>query len=302
MQATLLSLLTLLMVSMAAAAMFDYLRKRILASVRYRDRRRPPNDITDLITSSITADAQVPVASFARIPQASSMLEFNLTNCNMNIMHSMFRTLRVTIAVILLTFVGSMTYAQTTEPTYGPASVTTDKGDYAPRSNAVFTGAGFKPGEQVQLKVKNLFRACNTVSADSSYLPWTVTADANGGFVTNWTVCDCAGDSLRLRAVGQSSHDTAYSYFSDAGPATLTNVVLELSSANSSTTYGAGGTITFKLTVDRSSNTNNETATFGISALPTGVTAAFSPNAFSSPSNDFGSGSKSVSSKTATLT
>ncbi|WP_162944450.1 beta strand repeat-containing protein [Flavisolibacter nicotianae] len=98
----------------------------------------------------------------------------------------------------------------------GPATVITDKPDYAPRSNAVFTGAGFQPGETVALRVKNLFRACNTVTADSSYQPWTVVADANGGFVTNWLVCDCLGDSLRLRAVGQTSHDTAYAYFSDA--------------------------------------------------------------------------------------
>ncbi|WP_066403007.1 MBG domain-containing protein [Flavisolibacter tropicus] len=97
----------------------------------------------------------------------------------------------------------------------GPVTVTTDKPDYAPRSTAVFTGTGFLPGETVSLRVKNLFRACNTVTADSSYLPWTVVADANGGFVTNWTVCDCRGDSLRLRAVGQASHDTAYVYFAD---------------------------------------------------------------------------------------
>ena len=48
----------------------------------------------------------------------------------------------------------------------GPATVMSDKADYAPRSNAVFTGAGFNPGETVVLKVKNLFRACNTVTAD----------------------------------------------------------------------------------------------------------------------------------------
>src|SRR4051812_10410000 len=76
-------------------------------------------------------------------------------------------------------------------------TVTTDQPDYAPRSTAVFTGSGFSPNEDVVLKVKNLFRACNTVSADSSYLPWTVTADGNGAFTTTWIVCDCAGDSLR---------------------------------------------------------------------------------------------------------
>src|SRR6187551_37702 len=84
----------------------------------------------------------------------------------------------------------------------GQAIVTTDKPDYAPRSNAVFSGSGFAPNESVVLKVKNLFRACNTVTADSSYLPWTVKADSTGSFVTNWTVCDCNGDSLRLKATG----------------------------------------------------------------------------------------------------
>ncbi|RYE05636.1 MAG: hypothetical protein EOP51_34440, partial [Sphingobacteriales bacterium] len=56
----------------------------------------------------------------------------------------------------------------------------------------------------------------NTVTADSSYLPWTVKADAGGNFVTNWTVCDCIGDSLRLKAYGLTTGFTAYAYFSDA--------------------------------------------------------------------------------------
>ncbi|RYE15308.1 MAG: Ig-like domain repeat protein, partial [Sphingobacteriales bacterium] len=124
----------------------------------------------------------------------------------------------------------------------GPGTVTTDKPDYAPRSNAVFTGTGFQPYETVQLKVKNLFRACNTVTADSSYSPWTVKADATGNFVTNWLVCDCLGDSLRLKATGQSSSYTAYAYFSDggyqfaaAGLPSSTNVVVNY------TISGSGG-------------------------------------------------------------
>src|SRR5436190_1526598 len=36
------------------------------------------------------------------------------------------------------------------------ATVTTDQPDYAPRSTATFTGAGFKPNEEVVLKVKNI--------------------------------------------------------------------------------------------------------------------------------------------------
>src|SRR5688572_15367131 len=80
-------------------------------------------------------------------------------------------------------------------------SVTSDKEDYAPRSTAIFTGSGFAPNEVVVLKVKNLNQPCHTVSPDSSYLAWNVPADGIGGFTTNWTVCDCPGDSLRLKAV-----------------------------------------------------------------------------------------------------
>src|SRR5688572_30408 len=104
----------------------------------------------------------------------------------------MKRNLRILVtglAALLLMFLTTMTFGQ--------ATVTSDLDDYAPRSTAVFTGTGFEPGETVQLKVKNLNRPCNTVSADSSYLPWNVVADANGGFITQWLVCDCPGDSLR---------------------------------------------------------------------------------------------------------
>jgi hypothetical protein len=122
--------------------------------------------------------------------------------------------LRISLLLGLM-FMGSYAIAQT-------ASVTSDKGDYAPRSTAVFTGSGFLPNEQVVLKVKNLFQPCHTVSSDSSYLPWTVTADDNGAFVTEWTVCDCNGDSLRLKATGQTSGYIAYVYFKDATNWTLT--------------------------------------------------------------------------------
>src|SRR5688572_12249521 len=95
------------------------------------------------------------------------------------------------------------------------ATVTSDKDDYAPLSTAIFTGNGFGPIEEVVLKVKNLNQPCNTVSADSSYFPWTVTTDESGHFETTWTVCNCPGDSLRLKAVGQTSGLIAYAYFTD---------------------------------------------------------------------------------------
>jgi hypothetical protein len=130
-------------------------------------------------------------------------------------MYLKLRTLLLPFFVMVFSVFATVVQAQT-------ATVTNDKPDYAPRSTAVFTGSGFQPNEDVVLKVKNLFRACNTVTADSSYLPWTVTADANGDFITNWIVCDCVGDSLRLKATGQNSGLIAYAYFSDAIATTLT--------------------------------------------------------------------------------
>src|SRR5687768_14391260 len=112
-------------------------------------------------------------------------------------MRKTLRLLTAALAVIIFSVI--------TQSTFGQATVTSDKDDYAPRSTAVFTGAGFQPFETVVLKVKNLDRPCNTVSADSSYLAWSVTADGSGGFETNWTVCDCPGDSLRLKAFGETS-------------------------------------------------------------------------------------------------
>jgi hypothetical protein len=111
------------------------------------------------------------------------------------------------IAILLLSLITSTSFAQ--------ATVTGDAEDYAPRSTAIFTGAGFLPGETVLLKVKNLSYPCNTVFADSSYIPWTAVADENGAFVTEWLVCDCPGDSLRLKATGETSGLIAYDYFTD---------------------------------------------------------------------------------------
>ncbi len=152
-------------------------------------------------------------------------------------------------------------------------TITTDQPEYSPRSTATFTGSGFAPFEDVVLKVKNLDRPCNTVSDDSSYLPWTVQADATGSFVTTWTVCDCAGDSLRLKATGQTSGSIAYAYFADA--INLTKIVALIPSSGqcgqsitvsatlqnllTSVSAGAGHTITFTLGNNTATGVTNAT-------------------------------------------
>src|SRR6478672_9027154 len=110
------------------------------------------------------------------------------------------RSLLHTFNLLMLCFAVTFCFAVTANAQTRTATVITDKPDYAPRSTAIFTGSGFSPNENVVLKVKNLSYPCNTVLPDSSYTPWTVTADNNGDFVTTWTVCDCNGDSLKLKA------------------------------------------------------------------------------------------------------
>ena len=150
--------------------------------------------------------------SYSNLPYMQSFLPSNLLK-----QKAAMRFIGMVSLLFTVMFVGSVqaTHAQYLQ-NVGPVTVTTDKPDYAPRSTAVFSGTGFQPFEDVQLKVKNLFRPCNTITADSSYLPWTVKTDANGDFVTAWLVCDCSGDSLRLKATGQTSSYIAYAYFSDA--------------------------------------------------------------------------------------
>ncbi|TMI91979.1 MAG: hypothetical protein E6H08_12610 [Bacteroidetes bacterium] len=171
------------------------------------------------------------------------------------------------------------------------ATLTSDAPDYAPLSTATFTGAGFAPNEDVVLKVKNLFQACNTVSGDSSYIPWTVTADDNGAFLTTWTVCNCPGDSLRLRAVGQTSHDTAYLYFSDAGVVVTTSAsggnTISADNAGNATSpaYTTLGNIVISETATGDIKKNQSNSTFLINAP-----AGWSFNTAVTPSISFAAG------------
>src|ERR1044071_5662334 len=109
-------------------------------------------------------------------------------------------------AVIFFLFSATQAYA---------ATITSNYADFPPLSLATFTGNGFYANENVTLKVKNLIQPCQTTQNDSSYTPWTITADSNGHFVTTWTVSNCPGDSLMLQATGQTSGLIALAWFTD---------------------------------------------------------------------------------------
>ena len=98
--------------------------------------------------------------------------------------------------------------------TASAATVTTDQSDYPPGSTVNITGAGFEPGEQVQLQV---LRTDIDENSGPEHDPWQVTADANGNFQTTWLVTpDEAGATLQLTATGLASGLTAQTTFTDA--------------------------------------------------------------------------------------
>src|SRR5262249_17254733 len=91
---------------------------------------------------------------------------------------------------------------------------TTDLQDYSPFSFVQITGAGFQPGEIVNNQVVQI----EGPAAGMAYAPWSVTAEALGGFQTTWYVFtdDLIGTTLQLTATGQSSALTGTTTFSDS--------------------------------------------------------------------------------------
>jgi hypothetical protein len=121
--------------------------------------------------------------------------------------HTMKRQLWATLSsvVILLAGAGSA---------LAQASVTTDQSDYPPGSTVYITGAGFQPGETVQLQVLRIDIPENT---GAEHDPWPVTADANGGFEATWFVAfDELGATLQLTATGLTSGRIAQTTFTDS--------------------------------------------------------------------------------------
>jgi Cadherin-like domain/Secretion system C-terminal sorting domain len=192
----------------------------------------------------------------------------SIISLNPKSMFPNLRLLRMMTAVVVLSLI--------TLFSFGQATVVSDQPDYAPRATAIFTGSGFTPNEDVVLKVKNLSRSCNTIAPDSSYLAWTITADSNGNFVTSWIVCDCPGDSLRLKAAGLSSEFIAYAYFTDSP----NDPYYSASIGTLPATVNIGTSTNYTLTINNlvanppSANQNGNISSFTI-AIPAGITTPF---------------------------
>ena len=160
------------------------------------------------------------------------------------------------------------------------AWVLTDKDDYAPAETAYITGAGFCPGESIVLQVLHVHQEeingqiIETVEDPPAedtegHHTWNALADdqgrlrdldgtfvdQNGTPYTTWHVCedDCVGETLELRATGQTSGLVAKTRFTDAA-------ALSYSPASVSPSATAGGSASFIQTVTTASGSGTFTA------------------------------------------
>jgi uncharacterized cupredoxin-like copper-binding protein len=93
------------------------------------------------------------------------------------------------------------------------ATVETDKYDYQPGETAIISGAGFRPGEVVTIRVEH----SNGRNDGEGHRPHDVVADGDGRVRLEWYVHpdDSLGSIFRLWAVGADSHLTTTSTFTD---------------------------------------------------------------------------------------
>jgi hypothetical protein len=172
---------------------------------------------------------------------------------------------------------------------YRFATIKTDKDDYAPGENAVITGSGWQPGQDVTL----VFQEDPAVHEDYVL---TVTADNQGNFEYSQWAPEHHDIGVRFYLSAHDSKSRAQITFTDApkvGSVAIGSQTPSPVPAGEST----GTSASYSITVNRGSGGGSSgafTAALSItSSLPAGATATFTPNPVSFTS--------SQSSRTATL-
>src|ERR1041384_4020584 len=170
-----------------------------------------------------------------------------------------------------------------TSAAFPQATLTSDRPDYPPGDTVKLTGAGFSPGETVTLQVSHSDATFDN-DTSAAHQPWQVTADDSGGIQTIWVVPtdqDELGSSLKATADGVTSGLHAEAFFTDAGNFSTLSV-----GAQTPSPVCAGSTATYIVTVGEGGNPSSNTVTLSITtALPSGVTASFSPTSLNFSSN-----------------
>jgi len=114
------------------------------------------------------------------------------------------------IALLMLAGLTTFVVAQTV-----PATLVSDKSDYVPYEIAVLSGAGFLPGESIDLSISIDDPATGTHISDYDWTQFN--ADANGGFVVGYEVPpEAEGMTLIATAMGLSSGLIARTTFTDS--------------------------------------------------------------------------------------
>ena len=162
---------------------------------------------------------------------------------------------------------------------FSQATLTSDEPDYAPGTTATFTGAGFFPNEIVELIVHHYDGISNDGENHDS---WLVEANSNGDFITTWHVCedDCINSTLIATADGQTSGLHAEVIFTDAPRVNTVSV----NPVSYNVCIPSSGSVikTYTVSATRGQNGTVNGVYSITTALPTGVTASFSPSSFTS--------------------
>jgi hypothetical protein len=157
------------------------------------------------------------------------------------------------------------------------ATINTDKDDYQPGDTVLVTGAGWAPGETVSLLFHEDLDP--PVHPDKTF---TAVADADGHIVNHDYLIDEEDLNVRftLQATGLTSGKTAQATFTDA-----VNFQSVAVGTQTPTPIAPGASATYPITVGFSGN-NTPLCTVALSvttALPSGVTASFSPATVAAP-------------------
>jgi hypothetical protein len=170
----------------------------------------------------------------------------------------------VMISLVLMIIIGG-TFA-----TASAATVSTDKGDYAPGEVVIITGSGWTVGETVMMVLHEEPQLDPDVTLTSI-------ADEEGNIINAiWSPDgNDIGLTFTLTATGQTSNLTAQTTFTDSPK--VDSVIV---SAQSQSQLCAGSSATYEVTVYRGSG-NGSTGSFNAdltitSSLPDGIIATFS--------------------------
>ena len=155
------------------------------------------------------------------------------------------------------------------EPAAAP-TITSDKDDYPPGGAVILTGANWQPGEQVHIRV-------NDDAGETWRRDVDVVSDNNGNIRDEFTLPNWFVATYTVTATGSSGSVT--STFTDSNPQTITVTP-------ASRTVVQGATAAYSMTLVVGGNNNPCTVTFSVTGLPTGASASFGTNPFTTIGND----------------